>query len=174
MTSASSIVEAVIVVGGETRGLTDSAVDVDHDAAGATDEVMVIVADSILVARRRSRGLDSAGQPPADQRSQGVVHRLPGNRSDAPSHVVGELVRGGMRVGRHRPQHGEPLGGDLQPVPPQEPLGVLVHRPRVTLILDSVKYQALSGIVGDELPSLSVRVRLRQSRQAASGERARI
>ena len=95
--------EAVIVVGGETRRLTDGAVDVDHDATGAADEVMVIVTDSILVSRGRPRGLNPAGQAPVDQRSQGVVYRLPGNRSDAPSHIVGQLVGSGMRVGRHCP-----------------------------------------------------------------------
>ncbi len=44
-------VEAVSDFGGETGRLTDSAVDIDRDAASATDEVVVIVADSILVPR---------------------------------------------------------------------------------------------------------------------------
>ena len=44
-----------------------------------------------------------------------------------PPHVVRQLVRRGMRVGRHGPQDGQPLGGYLQVVPPQEPFGVLGH-----------------------------------------------
>ena len=119
--------EPVIVVGGEARRLPDGAVDVDQDATSATDEVMVVVTHPILVTRGGPGRQNPAGEAPLDQRSQGVVHRLPGNRSDAPSDVVGELVGGGMRVGRHRPQHGQPLGGDLQPLLPQEPLGVLIH-----------------------------------------------
>ena len=57
-------VEAVVVVGGEARPGTDCAVDVDRGAAGATDEVMVVVADTALVAGGRAAGLDAAQQVP--------------------------------------------------------------------------------------------------------------
>ena len=64
---------------------------------------MVIVTDSILVSRGRPRRLNPTGYALFDQRSQGVIYRLPRNRSDAPSHIVGELLGSGMRVGRHGP-----------------------------------------------------------------------
>ena len=92
---------------------------------------MVVVADPILVPRGRPGRLNPAGQAPFDQRSQRVVHRLPGDRSDALPHVVRQLVRRGVRVGRHGPQDGQPLGSHLQVVPPQEPFRVLGHHQEV-------------------------------------------
>lgn len=44
--------EIVVVIGREARHLTNGAVDVEHDCALSTNQVMVIVADSVLVARR--------------------------------------------------------------------------------------------------------------------------
>jgi hypothetical protein len=60
----------------ETRGGADPAVDVDHTTAGSTNEVVVIVANPILEASRRSGGLNAPDQPRRDQEAQGVVHRL--------------------------------------------------------------------------------------------------
>jgi len=43
---------ALVVARSETRGVADGAVHVDHAAADSTDQVMVVVADSILEAGR--------------------------------------------------------------------------------------------------------------------------
>ena len=48
----------------QARGVADGAVDVDHPAAGAADEVVVVVADPVLVAGRRPRGLDAPQERP--------------------------------------------------------------------------------------------------------------
>ena len=52
--------EAVVVVGSEARRLTDDAVDVYRDATSATQKVVVIVTDSILVSCGRPGRLDPA------------------------------------------------------------------------------------------------------------------
>src|SRR5690606_33408882 len=52
--------EAVIDQSGETRGLSDGAVDVGDRAARAAHDVVVVVAHPRLIARHRPRGLDPA------------------------------------------------------------------------------------------------------------------
>ena len=88
--------EAVIVVGGEAGHLADRAVDVEHGAAASTDQVMVVVTDSILVAGRRSGRLDPADEVLVDQDAERVVHRLAGDRADDGADVVGQLVGRGV------------------------------------------------------------------------------
>src|SRR6185436_2865913 len=67
---------APIVLRRETRRGADRAIDVDHAAASSTDQVVVIVADAIFKASRRSRRLNAADEALGDQQGQGVVHRL--------------------------------------------------------------------------------------------------
>ena len=55
---------ARVVGRGEARNLADRTVDVDGPAAGAADEVVVVVADAVLVASRRARGLDAPDRRP--------------------------------------------------------------------------------------------------------------
>src|SRR3954469_1256211 len=50
---------AGVLGGGEARGRADGTVDVDHATAAAADEVVVVVADAVLVAGRRPGRLDA-------------------------------------------------------------------------------------------------------------------
>ena len=54
----------------ETRGGADRAVDVDHAAADSTDQMVVIVADPILEASRRSGGLNAPDQSSATSKAR--------------------------------------------------------------------------------------------------------
>jgi hypothetical protein len=107
--------EAAVVIRGETRGGADSAVDVDHAAALATDQVVVVVADAILETRRRSGGLNTPDEAFADQNAERVVHRLKRDGPDVGPDNRGHGVGGGMGLTRHGPQDSESLGRDLNP-----------------------------------------------------------
>ena len=70
---------AGVLGGGEARGLADGTVDVDHAAAGAADEVVVVVADAVLIAGRRAGRLDAPQDALVGQRREGLVYGLPGD-----------------------------------------------------------------------------------------------
>jgi hypothetical protein len=76
----------------EARGGADRAVDVNHTSAGSTNQVVVIAADPILEASRRSRGLDAPDQPRGGQKAQGVVYRLQGGGTNLGPDSLGDGV----------------------------------------------------------------------------------
>src|SRR3954453_95131 len=99
--------------GGQARGVADGAVDVDRFGASATDQVVVVVPDAILVEGRRPGGLDAPDESLLDQHPEGVVHRLPGDGADLGANVLGDVVGCAVGPTRHRPQHGQALGRHL-------------------------------------------------------------
>ena len=59
--------------GGQARGVADGTVDVDRFSARATDQVVVVVPDTILVEGRRPGGLDAPDETLLGQHLKGVV-----------------------------------------------------------------------------------------------------
>ena len=106
---------ALVVARGETRRVADGAVDVDDAAADAADQVMVVVADAILVASRRPGGLDAADETLRHEDAKGVIHGLQRDGADFGPHGLGHGVRGDVGATRYRPEDGQSLGGDLNP-----------------------------------------------------------
>ena len=115
---------ARVVGGRQARGVADRAVDVDHPAAGSADEVVVVVTDPVLVAGRRPGGLDAPEEALVGEGREGVVHRLTRDGTDLGPHDLADVVGGAVRSVGHRPQHGQTLGRDLQPMPAQQRLVV--------------------------------------------------
>ena len=107
---------ARVVGGGEARRVADRAVDVDHPAAGAADQVVVVVADAVLVAGRRAGRLDAPEEALVGEDAEGVVHGLAGDGAELDAARPRRCRRRCRGAARHRPQHREALGGDLQPV----------------------------------------------------------
>src|SRR5262245_54154455 len=68
--------------GGQAGGVADGAVHIDRVSAGATDQVVVVVANAILVECRRAGGLDAPEESLLDQHAEGVVHRLSRDGAD--------------------------------------------------------------------------------------------
>jgi len=97
----------------ETRRGADCAIDVDHAAAGSTDQMVVIVADAIFEASRRSRGLNAPDEALGDQQGQGVVHRLERDSTDPGPDNLGHGVGRHVRLTCDRPQYCQPLGRHL-------------------------------------------------------------
>src|SRR5438132_13952870 len=75
--------------GGQARGVAGGAVDIDRFSAGATDQVVVVVTNTILVEGRRSGGLDAPDESLLDQHPKGVVHRLSRDGADLGANVLG-------------------------------------------------------------------------------------
>ena len=99
--------------GGQARGVADGTVNIDRFSAGATDQVVVVVTNTILVAGRRSGGLDAPDESLLDKHPEGVVHRLSRDGTNLGANVLGDVVGRAVGLTRHRPQHGQALGRDL-------------------------------------------------------------
>ena len=108
--------EAVVVGRGQARHLADRAVDVDDGAAGAADEVVVVVADAGLVAGDRAGRLDPAGEP-GRRSACAASRRRPGatppgghgvrRRSPSRCRRAAELDRG-VSTAEPRARHAQP------------------------------------------------------------------
>ena len=105
-----------IVDGRETRRGADRAVDVHHAAADATNQMVMVVADSILEASRRPGGLDAPDESLGDQQAQGVVHRLERDRPDPGPDGLSHALGRDVRLAGDREQIGQALSGDLNAV----------------------------------------------------------
>jgi hypothetical protein len=108
--------ETVIIVRSEAGWRPDRAVDVEYGAAASADQVMMVVAHSLLLPGCGSVRLDPADEVPVNQDVERVVHRLAGDRSDDRPNVIGQLVGRGVGAGRNRPHDDQPLGGHLHPM----------------------------------------------------------
>jgi len=67
---------ASIVRRPETRGVADHAINVDHAAAGTTDQMVMVVAYAILESGWRACRLDATDEAFGDEHCKAVVHRL--------------------------------------------------------------------------------------------------
>ncbi len=115
------------VAGGEARCRTDRAIDVKNGPTSSADQVMVVVPHPVFIPGWRTRRLDSAHQMLGHQNGQRVVHGLARNRPNRRPHILSQFVGGGVRMGRHCAQGGQPLCGHLQPVLAHDLFHTVVH-----------------------------------------------
>jgi len=96
---------ASAVPGFETRRPPNRAVYIHHAAADATDEMVMVVTDTILVAGRRARWLNTSDEVRCDQDIKCVVHRLQRNRADFCANGARDDIRRDVRSPGDRPEH---------------------------------------------------------------------
>ena len=89
--------------------------------------MVMIVANSILVKRRRSGGLDAPEQTLGDEHAERVVDRLEGDGADLGPDDLGRGFSGDVRLTTHRSHDGQPLGGDLDAALTKQGGGVESH-----------------------------------------------
>lgn len=77
--------------------------------------MVVIVADAILEARRRTGWLDAPNQAFIGQDGEGVIHRLERNRTDLSPDSHGNIICRDVRLTRNRAPDRQSLRGDLNP-----------------------------------------------------------
>jgi hypothetical protein len=97
--------------------------------------MVVVVADAILEAGRRPRGLNAPDEAFGDQDAEGVIHRLERDGSDLGPGDLGHLVSRDVRAARKRPQDSQSLGRDLDAVLPEEVSRVSCHADTIDQIL---------------------------------------
>lgn len=113
-------------------------IDVDRLSAAAADQVVVIIANPVLVEGRRTRGLNAPNQPLFDEHPKRIVDRLPGNRTNAAANILRDGIRRAMRPLRYRPQHRQALGRHRNAILAKKVSG-LDHGNRISPVLDSVQ-----------------------------------
>ena len=123
---------------GQARSVADGAVGIDRFSAGATNQVMVVVADTILVTSRRTGWLNTPDDALLGQDSQRVVHRLPRYGTDFGASLLGNVVRRAMWPIRHRPQHCQSLSRDLDAVFVKDLGEIVIHALMLKICFDSV------------------------------------
>lgn len=88
--------KSVRVARGDTGRDSNGAIDVDHRAAGPTDEMVVIVPHTRVVPRGRARRFDAPGEADTFQRVEDVVYSL--GRNAAEFFSDGSNQRVGIRM----------------------------------------------------------------------------
>ena len=126
----------------QAGSLTDGTVHIGGCAAAPTDDMVVIVADACLVARRAVGGLNATHQPGFDQGIQVVVDSLRGEGSQTGAGGDRDGLRIVMLVSRFDGgDHGEPWGGNAQSCIPNtiRPVGFSVfHSVSIAYYLEPV------------------------------------
>ena len=92
--------------------------------------MVVVVADPILEASRRSGGLNAPDQSLGDQEAEGVVDRLQRDGTDLGPDDLGHGVGRDVGLTRDRAQDRQPLGGDLNTAFTKEVRRIGNHRRR--------------------------------------------
>jgi hypothetical protein len=104
------------VIGGlEARSLSDRTVDVGEAAALSADEVMVVVSDPALEARRASRGFDPPYETHRREGVEGLIYGLERHVAEPVAYLRGDGVDVQMVAGAHCLEDGEPGGRHPEP-----------------------------------------------------------
>jgi hypothetical protein len=112
------------------RGPMSRCVSLNHALArDSADQVVMVVTDAILVARRRPCRLDAPDEAFGHEHSERVVHRLERDRADLRPGDVGDLVCRDVRPSRDRAHDRQSLRRHLDTVSPKEIDRVARHRP---------------------------------------------
>jgi hypothetical protein len=111
--------EPGIVRGRQAGRSTVGAFDVDDPPTSSADQMVVVVADFMFEARRRSGRLDSPEQTLVSQDTEGVVDGLTGNGADLVTYGVRDLVGGAVGQTVDRSQDRQSLCRDLEAVVPE-------------------------------------------------------
>jgi len=106
--------EAVMRVGGEAGGFADGATDVFGLAAGAADEVVMVVADAVFEAGGGVGGLDATEDTFIREHVQDVVDGLTGDGAELGPDRLGELIGGRVGMSGDGAQDGDTLGRDRE------------------------------------------------------------
>ena len=100
----------------ETGSIAHCAIDIDDVTAFATDQVVMIVSDPVLVQRGRADRLNSTNETLVDQQAQGVVDRLARDRSDVGLGGFGHILCSAVGLVGDGSKNCEPLRGDVESV----------------------------------------------------------
>ncbi len=104
----------------QARHGTHGAIHVDHLAAGATDQVVMVVTHPILISCGGPRRLDAPEQTDVGQHADGVVDRAMRDGTDVGPDGLDHFLCREMRSARHRPQDGQALCRDLEALLPKQ------------------------------------------------------
>ena len=130
---------AIVIRCRQAGSRADRTVDVNDTAARTTDQVVVVVVHPVLVASRRTDGLNPSENALIDQDAQCVVDGLARNRAEFELREFGHFVGRDVGADRHRPQHRDALGGCLKTVVAKLFGRALGHACRLVQTLDRVK-----------------------------------
>ena len=109
------------VVGRRKAGSgADRAVDIDQTAADSTDQMVMVVADPILVPGRRSGRLNAPDQPLGDEDAKGVIDRLKRDGPDLGPDDLGHAVGCDVGLAGYRPQNSQSLSRHLDTALPKK------------------------------------------------------
>jgi hypothetical protein len=134
--------------GVQARSVANGAVDVGSSSARAADQVVVIVADTILVESRRPSRPNAPDDALLGQHPEGVVYRLSRDGADLGANIFGHVIRRTVGPTRDRTQHGDALGRNLETVLAKLFGWIAGHDCRVWQIMGSVKLWTESNLSG--------------------------
>jgi len=128
--------EAQFIGSLQARLLSHGTINVGCLATIATNDMVVVVANSIFIKCRCARGLDAANQAFFSQHPQGVINSLFGYGTNLCPHFFSNLFCRAVRARRYGPHHGESLGGYLNATFPQQLSQIIRHGGMLRHVVD--------------------------------------
>ena len=74
--------EAVVFLNVKARRISNGTVDVEDQTTASADEMMVVVANTVLITSRRASGLNPTDETLVGEGAERVIDRLSGDRAD--------------------------------------------------------------------------------------------
>src|ERR1700761_2727648 len=99
----------------QAGGRTNDTVDIRHCPATPAREVVVVVANPVLVPRRSRAKINLAQQADFGKSAESFIYRLEGDVADTPPSQPGDLVGAGVVPRAHGVQDGQPRGCHTHP-----------------------------------------------------------
>ena len=127
--------ETVFFLRRQAGRVADGAIDIHGLAAAPADQMVVVVADPVLVKGGGAGRLDPPDEPAFHQHAERVIDRLFGNRADARPDILGDRIGRGMLPFRDRPHHGQTLGRDRDSMFSEQGGGI-GHETRLGFVLE--------------------------------------
>jgi hypothetical protein len=127
---------SVVLGCGETGTDGNGAVDIGDGSTGPADHVVVVVADTCLIAGDRAPRLNASQQTGPGEGGQHVIYGLMADLGKLLTNMVDDRVGVGVGIAVNGSEHLDPRAGDPQVMGAQQQI---LHSEHLSLFLESVK-----------------------------------
>jgi hypothetical protein len=145
----------MVVIGGQTRRLAYGAIDVEHQAAVTTDQVVMVIAYSVFISGNGTGRLYATNETLFNEDAQRVVHGLARDRTNSRPHSLDQFVGRCMWVRRDSFTYCQSLRCDVYTTVAHLLLSSPTHRPHsIIFSVLSQEFDLVWNLPNGSLPTV--------------------